>query len=135
MLDPTEPIIAPPPAVPSGLLVDGARAAVLRQASRDWPSWDLTPRQLADLELLLSGFYEPLVGFMGRDDYEAVLTTMRLASGQLWPLPIGLAITPALAASMKPGATLALRDPEGVMLAALHVADVWELTPARRTRV
>src|SRR3982750_3612849 len=49
----------------SPLLVDRARAAVLREASRGWPSWDLTARQLSDLELLLGGFYTPLGGFMG----------------------------------------------------------------------
>ena len=37
------------------LLVDDARALELRQQAKDWPSWDLTPRQLFDLELLPDG--------------------------------------------------------------------------------
>jgi sulfate adenylyltransferase len=37
------------------LLVAPERAVTLRAASRSWPSWDLTPRQLCDLELLLNG--------------------------------------------------------------------------------
>jgi sulfate adenylyltransferase len=36
------------------LLVEADRAVELRAASRTWPSWDLTPRQLCDLELLLN---------------------------------------------------------------------------------
>ena len=51
----------------------------LKDASRDWPSWDLTPRQLCDLELLVTGAFSPLTGFMGKDDYERVRDEMRLA--------------------------------------------------------
>jgi sulfate adenylyltransferase len=50
---------------------------------------------------------------------------MRLADGTLWPIPITLDIPEKLAAELGPGAALALRDPEGVMLAALHVQEVW----------
>ena len=44
----------------------------LKAHSREWPSWDLTARQLCDLELLLSGGFSPLRGFMNRADYEGV---------------------------------------------------------------
>ena len=35
------------------LLVDERRASEIREQSRDWPSVDLGPRQLCDLELLI----------------------------------------------------------------------------------
>jgi sulfate adenylyltransferase len=107
------------------LLVEPARAAELQAASQTWPSWDLAPRQLCDLELLLNGGFSPLTGFMTRADYEPVCRDMRLASGVLWPMPITLDVPEAFAATLAPGATVALRDAEGVMLAALHVEDVW----------
>jgi sulfate adenylyltransferase len=107
------------------LLVDAGRASSLREASRTWPSWDLTPRQLCDLELLLNGSFSPLQGFMRRADYEAVCASMRLADGTIWPIPITLDVAEELAQRLAPGGMLALRDPEGVMLAALHVEDVW----------
>jgi sulfate adenylyltransferase len=107
-------------------IVDPHRAAVLRERSRDWPSWDLTPRQLCDLELLLNGGFSPLAGFMTRPDYDAVCQTMRLSSGLLWPLPITLDVPVAVATRLHPDAILALRDPEGVLLAAMHVEEVWE---------
>jgi sulfate adenylyltransferase len=108
------------------LVVTPQRAAELKEASRDWPSWDLTPRQLCDLELLLNGGFSPLQGFMNRTDYEAVCQDMFLPSGVLWPMPITLDLPADRARALTPGAMLALRDPEGVLLAALHVEDVWQ---------
>ena len=112
------------------LRADDDRAAEIKAASRDWPSHDLTPRQLCDLELLLDGGFSPLAGFMTRRDYDRVCAEMRLADGALWPMPITLDVSEALAEALEPGANLALRDPEGVMLAALRVEEVW--TPDRR---
>jgi len=109
------------------LFVVPERVLELQAASRDWPSWDLTGRQLCDLELLLSGGFSPLRGFMSRSDYERVCGDMRLARGKLWPIPITLDVTAEFAKKLQPGAsTVALRDPEGVMLAVLHVDDVWQ---------
>ncbi len=112
------------------LLVDAERAGALAAASRDWPSWSLTPRQQCDLELLANGGFSPLRGFMTRAEAEAVCGSMRLADGTLWPIPIVLDVPEEFARALGAGTTLALRDPEGVMLAALHVAEVWR--PDRR---
>lgn len=119
-------LIAPHDGTLINLLVDSERAVQLRAESRTWPSWDLTPRQLCDLELLLNGGFSPLRGFMARVDYESVCASIRLADGTLWPIPITLDVPEELAQELGPGATLALRDPEGVMLAALHVEEVWQ---------
>jgi sulfate adenylyltransferase len=75
--------------------------------------------------MLLNGAYSPLDGFMTRGDYDAVCHGMRLSSGLLWPVPIVLDVPAATAARLGAGAMLALRDPEGVLLAALHVEHVW----------
>jgi sulfate adenylyltransferase len=107
-------------------LVSATRAREIRKASRDWPSLDLTPRQLCDLELLLNGGFSPLSGFLGRADYERVVAEMRLADGTLWPIPVMLDVDDEMASRLGPGAFLALRDAEGVMLAALHVEDLWQ---------
>jgi sulfate adenylyltransferase len=109
------------------LLATEARSAELKSHSREWPSWDLTARQLCDLELLLSGGFSPLRGFMTKADYEGVCKNMRLASGVLWPMPITLDVTEEFAKKLTPGTSkIALRDPEGVMLAVLHVEEVWQ---------
>ena len=107
-------------------LVDAERAEELRAASRDWPSWTLSPRQLCDLELLLNGGFSPLDGFLDQAAFRKVCEEMRLPSGELWPIPVNLDVTPQAAEGLATGSKLALRDPEGVMLAVLDVSDVYE---------
>jgi sulfate adenylyltransferase len=109
------------------LTVQPERATELKAHSKEWPSWDLSARQLCDLELLMSGGFSPLRGFMTRADYEGVCHNMRLASGVLWPMPITLDVTEEFAKKLTPGSSkIALRDPEGVMLAVLNVEEVWQ---------
>ena len=108
------------------LVVDQKRAEELKRLSRDWPSWDLTPRQLCDLELLANGGFSPLRTFLGRSDYESVCEKMRLADGTIWPIPITLDVPEEVAKNLDTGSVLALRDPEGIMLAALNVEEVWQ---------
>jgi sulfate adenylyltransferase len=109
------------------LIAQPERIAELKSHSKEWPSWDLTGRQLCDLELLLTGGFSPLRGFMSRADYEGVCHDMRLANGTLWPMPITLDVTEEFARKLTPGTSkIALRDPEGVMLAVLNVEEVWQ---------
>ncbi len=112
------------------LYVSGDSAAKLRLQAADLPSWDLTARQLCDLELLMNGGFNPLKGFLGQADYESVVERMRLADGALWPMPITLDVSEAFAQGVEVGHDIALRDPEGVILATLSVSDKW--TPDKR---
>ncbi|MCK4283212.1 MAG: hypothetical protein KAX44_02760, partial [Candidatus Brocadiae bacterium] len=107
-------------------MVSGEQAEEARAASLDWESWDLAPRQMCDLELLLSGAFSPLTGFLGRKDYESVCDGMRLSCGTLWPVPVQLDVSRELAARLSEGDMLALRSPEGFMLAAVRVEEMWE---------
>jgi sulfate adenylyltransferase len=119
-------LIAPHGGTLVNLQVSEARAAEIKQQSRDWPSWDLTPRQLCDLELLCNGGFSPLDGFLRKADYESVCAKMRLVNGTLWPMPITLDMSHEFAEKLKTGSQVALRDAEGVMLAVLHVEDIWQ---------
>lgn len=108
------------------LIVGPERAAELKAHSREWLSWDLTARQLCDLELLLNGGFSPLRGFLNKQDYESVCQSMRLANGTVWPMPIVLDITEEFAQKLEVGTQIALRDAEGLMLAALTVEEKWQ---------
>ena len=108
------------------LLVDHDRAAEIRERSRDWLSVDLGPRQLCDLELLINGGYSPLDGYLGAADHQRVCSEMRLADGVFWPIPVVLNIPDELADTLAAGDSVALRDGEGVIIAALGVDDCYE---------
>jgi sulfate adenylyltransferase len=108
------------------LIADPSRIAEIREASRGWASWSLTDRQGRDLELLLNGGFSPLTGFMSRPEYESVRDGMRLPDGTLWPIPITLDVTREFAEGLSVGQQVALRNPEGFLLAVLTVEEIWE---------
>jgi sulfate adenylyltransferase len=105
----------------------GARAAAL-------PTVPLSPRQLADLELLAGGALSPLTGFMGRADYTAVVEEMRLADGTVWPLPVTLAVDRAAARALHGAEEVALVH-EGRPLALLRLHEVYEYDKEREARL
>lgn len=91
----------------------------------EYPSWDLTPRQLCDLDLLTNGAFSPLNGFLTESDYQSVCQSMRLADGTLWPIPIVLDVTEVFAETISEGQRIALRDAEGVLLATMEIASIY----------
>ncbi|MCZ6522698.1 MAG: bifunctional sulfate adenylyltransferase/adenylylsulfate kinase [Alphaproteobacteria bacterium] len=105
------------------LAADEALAA--KEAALDYPSWDLSQRQLCDLELLLNGGFSPLEGFMNSADYDRVVADMRLVDGTLWPMPITLDVRDAFAGQIEIGDTIALRDQESVLIATMTVESKW----------
>ena len=107
------------------LFVPSAQQTALKQHAANLPSWDLTPRQICDLELLMNRGFYPLTGFMSQQDYQSVVAEMRLADGALWPMPITLDVGEEFAEALKIGDEVALRDEEGVILAILHLSDKW----------
>lgn len=111
---------------PRALIVNAARVNELRQEAVYLPSWDLTYRQVCDIELLLNGAFYPLDGFMGKADYESVCERMRLADGALWPIPITLDVTEEFASTVSGGDRIALRHPEGIVLAIMTITDIWQ---------
>ena len=85
------------------------------------PSLTVDARTVADLELIATGAYSPLTGFMGLADYQRVLHEMRLADGLPWSLPITLRVTDA----RKVRDTVALETPDGSIVALLEVREVF----------
>lgn len=108
------------------LIDDGKKAQEVKKAATENKSWDLSPRQICDTEMLINGAFAPLRGFMNQADYGSVCKDMRLADGTLWPMPITLDVDKEFAKSLKKDEKISLRDQEGVVLAVLTVGDVWK---------
>jgi sulfate adenylyltransferase len=89
----------------------------------------LTSRELSDLDLLACGALSPLEGFMGREDYESVLESMRLAGGLPWALPVCLA-----AVGAPKNDRVALGDETGRKYAVLDVEEVYEYDKEREAQ-
>ena len=121
------PIHAPIPE----LFVSYESAQKLKLEAAEMPSWDLSARQICDLELLMNGGFNPLKGFLGEADYDSVVDNMRLADGPIWPMPVTLDVSESFADELEPGQDIALRDPEGVILAIMSVTDQWSPDKSR----
>lgn len=122
----TQHLIEPHGGVIVNLMLNSELAGEFKAQSRDWPSCDLTARQLCDLEMLMNGGFSPLQGFLTKADYQSVCQNLRLTNGAIWPIPITLDVPEELAKCLKTGSKLALRDFEGIMLAVLDVEDIWQ---------
>ncbi len=96
------------------------REELLAESSR-LPSIQISMRNLCDLELLATGGFSPLTGFMGRADYERVLEEMRLADGTLWPIPVTLPVEQSRFGSDR----IVLRDVHNNPLAIMEVSEVY----------
>jgi len=120
-----EPLIEPYGGDLVDLLAPADQLPALKERASRLPSLQLSERSLCDLELLAVGAYSPLDRFMGAADYAAVLETMLLADGTLFPIPITLPVGD----DVHPGQELALRDRKNNLLAIMRVDEVypWDL--------
>jgi sulfate adenylyltransferase len=87
----------------------------------DWPACTLDEAQLGDLELLTTGAFAPLRGFMDAGDAASVTERGQLIDGTPWPVPVTLEVPAgAIPADAR---HVVLQDPEGSPLAVLSVAE------------
>jgi len=98
-----------------------AAPAALPAELADWPACTLDEAQLGDLELLTSGVFAPLRGFMDAAEVAAVTEHGTLADGTPWPVPVTLDVP---AGAVPDDATrVVLQDPEGSPLAVLAITE------------
>lgn len=97
----------------------------LLEKSIEFKSWTLSPRQINDIEMLITGAFSPLDGFMNEDDFYSVLDNMRLITGELFPLPITLDVSQEFASNLEISESICLRDPEGLIIAILEIQSIF----------
>ncbi|RPI22347.1 MAG: adenylyltransferase, partial [Chloroflexota bacterium] len=115
------------------LVVSGEEREELLEASKHLPSVQLSARALCDLELLATGAFSPLNRFMGKADYERVLTEMRLKDGTLFPMPVTL---PLDESDMPNWAEqIVLNDSRNNTIAIMNIEEVFHWDPMREARL
>jgi sulfate adenylyltransferase len=95
----------------------------------DLPSLQLNERQICDLELLLTGGFSPLEGFLNQKEYNSVVHTSRLTNGLVWTMPITLDVSQddIDALQLAHGKKVFLRNPaDDQVLAVLTVDDIYK---------
>jgi len=95
----------------------------LLQRAEGFTKITLGPRALSDLEMISTGVFSPLTGFMVSEDYESVVETMRLKNGLVWSLPITLPVSEKEADDIRVGEEISLSDASGRILATMIVED------------
>ncbi|MGY4706493.1 sulfate adenylyltransferase [Candidatus Bipolaricaulota sp. J31] len=124
----------PSPIAPHGgtlvdLLVTGKERDALIREAEGLPAIVLSPYYVREFYCLATGVYSPLAGFMGEREYRAVVESMRLPDGTVWPLPIVLPVDEKTAVSLRRGKAARLVDPEGKLLGVLEDIEVYERDP------
>jgi sulfate adenylyltransferase len=97
------------------------------------PSVRLTERAVCDMEVLATGGFSPLDRFMGRADYDRVVHESRLASGELFPIPVTLSLDqdPVLGLDTE----IALRNAQNDVLALLTIEEIWPWNVSEAARL
>ncbi|MDQ1363225.1 MAG: sulfate adenylyltransferase, partial [Pseudomonadota bacterium] len=116
------------------LLTDAAYASA-RANFVHLPLVTLNQRQLCDLEMLLSGAFNPLTGFMTQADYDSVLGASTLANGLLWLIPVTLDLSKKCLDALGDNKQIGLCDHEGFMLAVMDVESIWPVNKDREADV
>ncbi len=107
------------------LLVSKDQKSKLLKESLNFKSLTLNERQICDIEMLLNGGFSPLEGFLGKSDYDSVLSENRLKNGTVWPIPITLDVREDFANNLSVNDRIVLRDFEGVAISILTISDIW----------
>ena len=98
----------------------------LKAQANNYPSLKLSDRHLCDLELIMNGGFSPLDGFMSKDDYDSVVSNVRLSNGSLWSIPVTLDVSDKFLSEISKSSKIALRNKEGFILAVLNIKDIWK---------
>ena len=110
-----------------GRLVDRVVRAEERQErlreAAEMPQVALGARTLSNLEMISTGVFSPLEGFMDRETYESVVEDMRLPNGLVWTLPVTLPVDEARARELTEGSEIALVDGAGEPVATMRLRD------------
>jgi sulfate adenylyltransferase len=114
--------------------VIGEERQRLIESAAKMPALSLSAREISDLEMIATGAYSPLEGFLDRSDYSAVIENMRLTNGVAWSIPVTLSITDEQAGTIRQFEDVALYQGDH-LLGILHLADKFRCDKAREAQL
>ncbi|CAD6585576.1 MAG: Sulfate adenylyltransferase [Alectoria sarmentosa] len=116
---------------------DASKHDELAEEAEKLPAIVLTERQLCDLELIMSGGFSPLEGFLNEKDYNSVVENVRIADGSLFSMPICLDVAEKTVekANLRAGKRVTLRDfRDDRNLAIITIDDVYKPDKQKEAR-
>lgn len=117
-------------------LVEGEEREQLLKQAKELKELRISTWTISDLDLIAVGAFSPLTGFMNEEDYKSVISSMRLADGTVWSIPITLAVDEAQASELRTGNRIALiGDEDNTVYAILHVESIYEADPSEALQV
>src|SRR5215203_3321939 len=99
------------------------------------PKVPLSPRALSDLQMISTGVFSPLEGFMLRDGYESVVEDMRLKDGLAWSLPVTVSVDEGQARELSENSEIALVDGTGEPVATMVLRELYGYDKEREARM
>jgi sulfate adenylyltransferase len=114
--------------------VTGLERERLIEASAGMPVLTLNAREVSDFEMIATGAYSPLEGFLCEADYRSVRSNMRLANGVAWPIPVTLSVTNEKADGLREGEDVALYQGNH-LLGVLHLAEKYSYDKGREAEL
>jgi sulfate adenylyltransferase len=99
------------------------------------PKVPLRPRALSDLQMISTGVFSPLEGFMLREEYESVVEDMRLKDGLAWSLPVTVSVDERQARELSENSEIALVDGTGEPVATMVLRELYNYDKEREARM
>ncbi|MEK6646497.1 MAG: sulfate adenylyltransferase [Candidatus Firestonebacteria bacterium] len=118
-------IIAPHGGKLVNRIIQDSQKAVVREKAFMLKTVCLNKRQISDLDMIATGGFSPLEGFLCRADYESVVHHTRLANGIVWSIPITLSVSKEEANRFKEGEDISLINELGEILGILHLKEIY----------
>ena len=89
------------------------------------PRITLSTKQACDLEMVAIGAFSPLTGFVGSTDFQSICKDIRLSTGEVWPIPLTLAVDDTVKATLNEGGEAALYHSDGTLLAVIQIDEIF----------
>lgn len=104
-------------------IAEGKERDLFLERGPSLPSITLNRREISDLEMIATGGFSPLQGFMTKSDYENVVDNKRLANGLPWTIPVTLSVSLSQADQLKLDTDIALLNEEKEIIGILHLEE------------